>query len=287
MKAPVIYKIRNVVNGKFYVGSTKDTRERFRTHRTRLRKNTHHSKHLQAAWNKYGEECFVFEIVEEVADIALLQAAEDVWLAANVGEVHCYNTSRYSDSPMRGIATKDHPCYGRVKLPGEKEAIAASLRATYAADPTAHPRYGKTHSEESRAKMSASRTGKMAGEKHYRYGQTLSAEVREKIGAAQRGVKKAPRVLTEEGRAKIRAAAAAGHYASFTGKRHTAEAKAKMSQAVQTISPEGVTTTYPSITALREALGLKAPTVNRALKSGLPLTKGPFRGWTFKKRSTP
>lgn len=282
MKAPVIYKIRNVVNGKFYVGSTKDTRERFRTHRTRLRKNTHHSKHLQAAWNKYGEDCFVFEVVEQVADVGGLQAAEDVWLAEHVGKDYCYNTSRYSASPMRGIATEDHPCYGRVKLPGEKEAISASLKATYAADPTAHPRYGKPHSDETKAKISENRTGKMAGEKHYRFGQTLSAEVREKIGAAQRGVKKGPRTLTEEGRAKIRAAAAAGHYANFTGKKHTEEAKAKMSRPIIATNSVGFETRYPSITALRQATDLLPPTINRALKSGQPLAKGKYQGWSFR-----
>lgn len=287
MKAPVIYKIRNVVNGKFYVGSTMDTRERFRTHRNKLRATKHHCAHLQAAWDKYGEECFVFEIVEQVSTLDALQAAEDVWLAAHVGAEHCYNVGTRSGAPWRGGAKEAHPCFGVPKSEQTRAAIAASLTAVYAADPTSHPRYGKTHTDETKAKMSASRTGKMTGDRHYRFGQTLSAEVREKIGAAQRGVKKAPRVLTDEGRAKIKAAAAAGHYASFLGRQHTAEAKAKMSQAVQTVSPEGVTTTYPSITALREALGLKAPTVNRALKSGLPLTKGPFRGWTFKKRSTP
>lgn len=283
MKAPVIYKIRNVVNGKFYVGSTMDTRERFRTHRKRLRTGKHHSKHLQAAWTKYGEDCFVFEVVESVLAPEWLQAAEDVWLAENVGKEHCYNTSRYSDSPMRGIATVDHPCYGRKKLPGEKEAISASLRATYAADPTAHPRYGKSHTDETKAKISETRTGKMAGEKHYRFGQTLSAEVREKIGAAQRGVKKGPRVLTEEGRAKIRAAAEAGHYANFAGKRHTDAAKAKMSQQVIATDPSGTETRYSSITALRAATGLLPPTVNRALKTGAPLVKGKFRGWSFRR----
>lgn len=199
MKAPVIYKIRNVVNGKFYVGSTMDTRERFRTHRTRLRKGTHHSKHLQAAWSKYGEDCFVFEVVEEAASADTLRSTEDVWLQKWVGTPECYNTSRYSDAPMRGIATRDHPCYGRVKLPGEKEAIAASLKATYARD--GHPRTGSTHSEETRAKILANRTAP-AGEAHYRFGQTVSPEVREKIGAAQRGVKKGPRTFTPEGLAR-------------------------------------------------------------------------------------
>lgn len=282
MKAPVVYKIRNVVNGKFYVGSTMDTRERFRTHRKKLRTNKHHCAHLQAAWNKYGEECFVFEVVETVAAATGLQAAEDVWLTTHVGKEHCYNVGTRSGAPWRGGAKEQHPCFGVAKEASTREAISASLKATYAADPTAHPRYGKAHSEETKAKISANRTGKMAGESHYRYGQTLSAEVREKIGAAQRGVKKGPRTLTAEGRAKIAAAAAAGHYASFLGKTHTEEAKAKMSRQIVASNSVGFQTQYHSITALRAALGLPPGTVNNALKSGLPLTKGRYKGWTFK-----
>jgi group I intron endonuclease len=202
MKAPVIYKIRNVVNGKFYVGSTMDTRERFRTHRNKLRRSTHHCAHLQSAWNKYGEDCFVFEIVENIASSALLQAAEDVWLTAHVGKDYCYNTGTRSGAPWRDGLKEAHPCFGVPKPENVRSAIATSLRATYAAYPLSHPRTGTTHSPETRAKISANRVGKMAGEDHYRFGQTVSAEVREKIAAAQRGVKKAPRVYTPEGLAR-------------------------------------------------------------------------------------
>lgn len=274
MEIAVVYRILNVATDAFYIGSTRRYLRRKWEHVDELKHGRHHCVRLQAAWAQYGPDAFVFEVLEEVAELERLLHAEEVWLQKYAGDPLFYNSAPSAFSPP-------------ASTPEARKKIAATLRERYGSDVALHPRYGKLHSDETKAKISASRTGKMAGDRHYRFGQTLSAEVREKIGAAQRGVKKAPRVLTEEGRAKIRAAAAAGHYASFTGKRHTEDAKAKMSQVVQTISPEGVTTTYPSITALREALGLKAPTVNRALKSGLPLTKGPFRGWTFKKRSTP
>lgn len=199
MKAPVIYKIRNVVNGKFYVGSTMDTRERFRTHRNKLRRGTHHCAHLQFAWSKYGEECFVFEVVQTVFSADLLQAAEDVWLSENVGTPNCYNAGLRSGAPWRGGAPEQHPCFGTAKSDKTREAIAASLKATYARD--GHPRTGSTHSEETKAKILANRTAP-AGEAHYRFGQTVSPEVREKIGAAQRGVKKGPRTFTPEGRVR-------------------------------------------------------------------------------------
>ena len=206
MKAPVIYKIRNVVNHKFYVGSTGNTRERFRCHRTRLRKNKHHCQHLQAAWNKYGEECFVFEVVEHVESIDKLQEAENVWLAEWVGNSLCYNKSRYSESPMRGIAKEDHPSYGRVKSEEEKQAISNTLKEGYASGEYPHPRLGKMHTKETRLKIIETRASndKNKGKNHYRYGKTVSEETRKKIGDTQRGVKKALRVYTPEGLEKAR-----------------------------------------------------------------------------------
>jgi len=56
-----IYKIQNTVNMKCYIGSAAIRfSKRFSQHRHMLRKGTHHNKHLQASWNKYGEESFIF-----------------------------------------------------------------------------------------------------------------------------------------------------------------------------------------------------------------------------------
>jgi len=199
VKAPVIYKIRNLVNDKFYVGSTMDTRERFRNHRNKLRRGKHPNAYLQASWSKYGEEKFVFEVVEEVSSMEGLQAAEDVWLVEHVGKSYCYNLGMRSAAPMRGVYGAKHPSFGKPVSAEQKADISRTLKEFYALAPENHPRYGKPHSEESKAKISQNRKGKMAGDGHYRYGQTLSAEVREKIGAAQRGVKEGPRVYTPEG----------------------------------------------------------------------------------------
>ena len=205
---------------------------------------------------------------EFAEDEARLLQVEDMYLGQFSADPNCYNTAHTTQAP---------PSYTEET----RKAISATLKARFK-DPTAHPRYGKTHDADVRAKISAARTGKMAGEKHYRFGKTLSAEVREKIGAAQRGVQKKPRTLTEEGRAKIRAAAAAGRYANFEGRQHTEEAKAKMSRPIVVTNSVGFETQYPSITALRAATSLKPPTINRALKSGQPLAKGKYQGWTFR-----
>jgi group I intron endonuclease len=60
----VIYRIVNVINGKCYYGSTINAETRWKTHIYSLKKNKHHNIHLQRSWNKYGEDNFIFEIVE-------------------------------------------------------------------------------------------------------------------------------------------------------------------------------------------------------------------------------
>ena len=59
-----IYSITNKINNKIYIGSSKDVYGRWVQHENELSKNKHHNFHLQNAWNKYGKECFLFEIVE-------------------------------------------------------------------------------------------------------------------------------------------------------------------------------------------------------------------------------
>lgn len=63
---PGVYKITCIPTGKFYIGSAVCMRTRWNDHRRHLRRGTHHSRHLQHAWRKYGEIAFRFEVVEEV-----------------------------------------------------------------------------------------------------------------------------------------------------------------------------------------------------------------------------
>lgn len=59
-----IYKITNLVNNKFYVGSSVNLYNRKHTHSTYLAKNLHHNPHLQSSYNKYGKDNFLFEVIE-------------------------------------------------------------------------------------------------------------------------------------------------------------------------------------------------------------------------------
>ena len=61
--AAYIYAIRNTKNGRAYIGSTVDYRERFWAHRSYLRSGGHHSFILQRAWDKHGEAAFEFKVL--------------------------------------------------------------------------------------------------------------------------------------------------------------------------------------------------------------------------------
>lgn len=59
-----VYQIRNSINGKVYIGSTTVTfKQRFEHHYYCLTHNKHKNRYLQNAWNKYGEDKFIFEIL--------------------------------------------------------------------------------------------------------------------------------------------------------------------------------------------------------------------------------
>jgi group I intron endonuclease len=60
-----IYKITNKATNKFYIGSAVNTVNRWSLHKNKLKSNSHPNKHLQNAWDKYGQENFIFEIIEE------------------------------------------------------------------------------------------------------------------------------------------------------------------------------------------------------------------------------
>lgn len=59
-----IYIIKNLVNNKVYVGSSINLESRKSKHFWMLRKNIHDNEYLQKSYNKYGENCFLFDVVE-------------------------------------------------------------------------------------------------------------------------------------------------------------------------------------------------------------------------------
>lgn len=68
-----IYKIENLLNGKFYIGSAKDFLHRKSTHLYDLRNNKHRNIHLQRSFNKHGEDSFLFQLVEQCNEEILIE----------------------------------------------------------------------------------------------------------------------------------------------------------------------------------------------------------------------
>lgn len=275
MKEPVIYKIRNVVNNKFYVGSTTNTRERFRTHRSRLRKGTHHCRHLQASWNKYGEDCFKFEVQEVVENATKLWEAEARWLTEHYGKAYCYNAGSSPDAPMRGRFGASNPKYKVPIAEEQKAAISATLKAFYAEDPNNHPRVGKLHTEETKAKISAKVNQAIA---EGRGGAFIpSEETRQKMSEALKGNQNALGYKrTDAEREAIRQRTLGNQ--NFLGKKHTEESKQKMRKSVVERTSGQV---FDSLTAVLAHYQMTMPTLRRALVAGKPITKGKFAGLVF------
>ena len=227
-----IYKIINIVNNKFYVGSAVDLKRRKTRHFSELRTGKHNNRHLQAAWVKYGEQAFIFVVVEELPADADLLAAENVWLKEHVGKDYCYNLGVDAVAPTLGWSGEKSPTWGRRRTP---EELAAQSWA------------GRKHTSEAKERI-----------RQHLIGKPKPAVVCAKISATLSG---------------------GGNF--WYGKKRP-DHGAKVSKAVEATDSGGNVTAYLSIQALRESLKLSPPTVNRALKSGKPLTRGPFKGWAFK-----
>jgi len=82
MKKSGIYQIFCLSTSKSYVGSSVDIVNRWSHHRSHLKNNKHGNKYLQHAWNKYGEDQFIFKILEIVTPVTKenLEAREDFWI---------------------------------------------------------------------------------------------------------------------------------------------------------------------------------------------------------------
>lgn len=61
-----IYAITNISNGKKYIGHSINIRSRWNEHKRKLRLGIHGNSHLQASWNKFGENMFTFTILERL-----------------------------------------------------------------------------------------------------------------------------------------------------------------------------------------------------------------------------
>lgn len=101
-----IYLITNIVNNKKYVGQSINIQQRWKQHIYYLNNNKHSNRHLQGAWNKYGESNFTFSILEscDQQDAAFLNAREKFWIQ----EFDSYNNGYNLDLGGQGSSGYKH-----------------------------------------------------------------------------------------------------------------------------------------------------------------------------------
>lgn len=239
-----VYEIVHIESGKKYIGSAKQFRVRFTSHRTKLRANTHHCKHLQSAWNLYGPSAFRF------TKLLLCEPAELVWCEQQLIDSLQpeYNSNpragssigvKFSDATKRkiGDSKRGKP---RSKLAIEQSAsklrgraLSMDRRALLLGNTHA---LGKPHTEEMKAAQSLRQTGKKRPPRSAEWCAKLSAtlkgvphtlERRKNQAAAQRGLQRAPYTpMTQETRDRI--AAIRASKPPRTGRKLSATSIAKM-----------------------------------------------------------
>jgi len=243
-------------SGKRYVGQTWDLPKRMANYR---RGDGRGQPALHHAITKYGWENFRVTVLAcGIQTQSALDAAEDAFIMilgtlAPTG----YNLRRggcggkmSAEARGRMSASKR----GVPKSPEHREALAVAnrrpeRRAAVSARMSGenHPRFGKKHTAETKAKISAAAKGRKAtaesrainsaAQRVRHASNPMSAETREKIAAAKRGVPKSP-----EHRAKIAATLrgrklspehVAKAAAANRGRKRSPEARARMSAAAK------------------------------------------------------
>lgn len=93
-----VYRILNTINGKCYIGSAVNIVNRWCEHRKGIKAKSHSQK-LQNAFNKYGEDNFVFSIIERCAVEELL-SREQYWIDHLDSYKNGYNTRPKAESSL-------------------------------------------------------------------------------------------------------------------------------------------------------------------------------------------
>lgn len=75
-----VYAIRNKITERVYVGSSMNIEKRKKDHFRRLSSGTHHCRHMQNSFKKYGVEKFDFEILDVCLSLGECRDRENHWI---------------------------------------------------------------------------------------------------------------------------------------------------------------------------------------------------------------
>jgi group I intron endonuclease len=192
-----IYLAKNLLNGKCYVGQTKNFNERVKGHLKEADTGKGYAFH--AAIRKHGKENFIFEVIEECDDEAANER-ERVWIDRFDSFKRGYNLTSGGDCFEFSEETLQKIRDANSNLSDEQKYIRGSAyRGKHLSEEhkqkLREANKGKKpppHSEETLRKMSESMKGKNTGPK--------SDEHRKKLSEARRKWR-----LTEEQKAEINA----------------------------------------------------------------------------------
>lgn len=190
-----IYIIKNLANGKVYVGSSANISARWCKHRIALEAGTHHSVKLQRAWAKYGRDAFSFEVVAIEKNREKRLALEQQFIDS-LGVAGSPSGYRHTAEAIAKISATQR---GKKKPAGHGERVSAARKAmAVSAEEIARLAEvrPKQHTAESRARMSVSQLGNTN-----RRGCKDSPETRARKSAALKG-----RPKSDEARRNIIAA---------------------------------------------------------------------------------
>lgn len=212
-----VYSIKCSANRKLYIGSSsRGCSQRWWDHKKALRTNTHHSVLLQRAWNKYGEQQFVFEMVEiTIPDKAVVREQHYMDLYETTNPQKGFNICSKAGS-CRGVIRTDEQrrkmseAQRRRKPPSDetKRKMSESQRgkkmSPEAIEKTRRAHLGRKYSAEQRRANSERNKGKKLSPQHLQKlidanrGRVISDDTRKKIGDSNRG-----KVRSAEVRAKM------------------------------------------------------------------------------------
>lgn len=234
-----IYLIVNAINGKEYVGSSKNPDRRKYSHFYELKRDRHPNLYLQNSYNKYGPQSLAF-IVIEYCDVDRLQSREDWWITL-LGTMHPSGFNCLS-ADRKIITDETKAKLSEVgKVIWSDSSYREKMLAIRKANPT-FPR-GSHLTEEHKASLSAAHLGQKAWNKGIpvteevrsrlrvaRLGSKLSEEHKARISAANKGKQLTP--MTDEIKAKI-SAANKGKPGPNKGRVFSTETRAKMSASAK------------------------------------------------------
>lgn len=188
-----IYKITNIENQKFYIGSATNLLFRKRSHFSSLKSGLHKNQKLQRAYNKYGCESFKFEVLL-YCDSKNLIMYEQLVIDALDPVKNGFNINPVAGSTVGYKHTEDSKkkmSQAAIDRPKPKPSKETCLKISL----SKIGKKRKPFTEEARRNMSLAHLGKKRG--------PLSEETKQKIAKAKTG--KPGWKHTPESIAKIRA----------------------------------------------------------------------------------